>query len=510
MNKHSSAIVGILVVVAAAGAGAAYWMTREPATAESTTAAPADTMPARPRAAGEPVSHELPRGDVALDLRRRQLIGVRTAHVVRETMAPSIRVVGTVRYDETRQAEINTRIDGWIRELHADYTGKPITKGEPLFTLYSPELVTSQNEYLLALRGRAASATAEVPAVRDYSERLVQAARERLMRCDVSAEDIAALETTGTARETITFRAPMSGIIGVKFAVEGMRVMAGQALFRVADLSTVWIEANIPERDMGAVRIGQTATMTIDAYPGETFTSRASFINTSVDEAARSLRVRFVASNPRGRLRPGMFANLQVRGAGSSALTVPADAILDSGSAQIVFVDTEDGSFTPRPVRAGRRMADRVEIVEGLKEGEKVATGANFFIDSESQLRAGLQNYEPGQMADAGAQAAASSLDVAFRSDPDPPRTGESHFEVSIKDSGTPMTDAEVSLLLFMPAMPSMNMPAMRFEAPLPHAGGGVYRGPAQVMMAGRWDVTVAIGKGGKTLTRKQFAIVAR
>jgi multidrug efflux pump subunit AcrA (membrane-fusion protein) len=192
-------------------------------------------------------------------------------------------------------------------------------------------------------------------------------------------------------------------------------------------------------------------------------------------------------------------------------LTVPANALLDSGTDKVVFVAQGDGYFTPRTVKVGRNLGDRIEILEGVKEGEQVATGATFFLDSESQLRAGLQNYETPTAAQGGPPAGESALDISFRTQPDPPKTGESVFEVAVKDAkGQPVTDADVSVQLFMPAMPTMNMPAMRNETKLPHVDGGVYRGSGQVMMAGRWDVTVIVAKGGQQLGRKQLAVAAR
>jgi hypothetical protein len=206
-----------------------------------------------------------------------------------------------------------------------------------------------------------------------------------------------------------------------------------------------------------------------------------------------------------------MYANVELHGTGAMGLAVPANAVLDSGKQQVVFVAQGDGHFTPRSVKIGRRLDDRTEILEGLKEGDQVATSATFFLDSESQLRAGLQNYESAPSASKAPAGSSSALDITFRPQPDPPKTGESVFEVTVKDhSGQPVTDANVSVLFFMPAMPTMNMPAMRNETKLPHSGGGVYRGPGQVMMAGRWDVTVTVSKGGQQLGRKQVAVVAR
>jgi RND family efflux transporter MFP subunit len=450
------------------------------------------------------------RGDVVIDAVRQQLTGVRLEPVRREPLASEVRAVGVVRYDETRQAEVNTRLAGWIRDLYADYTGRQVQAGEALFTLYSPELLTTEKEYLLAHRGHDQAAGSQVEDVQRYSARLLDAARQRLLLWDVSEEHIRELEQRGQATGIATFRAPASGVVVEKAAVKGMRVVAGQMLFRISDLSTVWVEADVYERDLASVRVGQQAQVTFDAFPGDVFGGRASYIYPSLNEDTRTARVRFALANRSGRLRPGMFASVVIAGRGGDALTVPTNAVLDSGTEQVVFVAQGDGRFVPRPIKAGRRTAERVEVLDGVKEGEQVAAAATFFLDSESQLRAGLQNYEPSAPP-ADAAPPAASLDIAFRATPAPPRTGDNVFEVTLRDaSGTPVTDADVAVRLFMPAMPTMNMPAMQNEITLPHVGGGVYRGPGQVLMAGRWDATVAASRRGQSLGRKPFTIVAR
>jgi len=204
---------------------------------------------------------------------------------------------------------------------------------------------------------------------------------------------------------------------------------------------------------------------------------------------------------------------VELAGAARSALTVPADAVLDTGKEQLVFIAQGDGYFEPRPVTAGGRTGDEIEILEGLKEGEQVATGATFFLDSESQLRAAVQSYQPPTQPGASPSLSAprQQLVITFRAEPDPPRTGENTIEVSVKDAaGQPIADADVTVTFFMAAMPTMNMPAMRNQAKLPPAGGGVYRGPAQIVTGGRWDVTVDVARGGERLGSSQFALVAR
>jgi RND family efflux transporter MFP subunit len=451
------------------------------------------------------------RGDVTIDPRRQQLIGVRTAPVTREPMQHALRTVGVVRYDETSLADINLRLEGWIRDLYVDYTGQPIQKGQPLFTLYSPDLLATQQEYLLALKTRDQMQTSAIADARERADQLVASARQRLVLWSLPEEEIRAVEEKRQAPDVVTFRSPVSGFVIEKTALQGMHVMPGQMLYKVANLSTVWVEADVYEQEMALARVGQRATVTLDAYPGESFEGRAIYIYPFVQENTRTVKVRFQFANRGGRLKPGMYANVEMQGRDAMRLTVPANALLDSGTDKVVFIAEGDGYFTPRTVKVGRNFGDRIEILEGVKEGEQVATGATFFLDSESQLRAGLQNYETPTAAQGGPPSGGPALDITFRTQPDPPKTGESLFEVAVKDpKGQPVADADVSVQLFMPAMPTMNMPAMRNETKLPHVGGGVYRGPGQVMMAGRWDVTVIVAKGGQQLGRKQLAVAAR
>ena len=451
-----------------------------------------------------------PRAAVSIDARRQQLIGVRTARAERRSAALDVRANGVVAFDETRQTEISSKLDGWVRDLKANYTGMAVSKGDPLFTLYSPELLAAENELIVALRGQQQAQQSSLAEARDHAERLIQAVRERLTFWDVSVAEIREMERRGRALGVTTFVSPASGIIVEKAVVEGARVMAGERLFRLADLSSVWVEADVYERDLAAVRVGQAASVTLDAYPGETFRGRVSYLYPSLAERTRTLKIRLELANPRGRLRPGMYAAVTMAGQSSPAVVVPADAVVDSGTEQVVFVTTGDGYFEPRAVKTGRRLGDGTEIVEGIDEGETVAAGATFFLDSESQMRGALQSYRAPDATRDGAPAA-SQLAITFRTDPDPPRVGNATFEVAVTDgAGRPVTGAAVSALLFMPAMPSMNHPATRSGATLQDAGNGMYRGQGQIAMAGRWDVTVTVTREGRTVGSRQFGLVAR
>jgi Cu(I)/Ag(I) efflux system membrane fusion protein len=456
-----------------------------------------------------------PRAGVSIDARRQQLMGVRTAPAMRVSLTQTIRTTGNVRANESRQTDINLKVEGWIRDLYVDYTGQAVRKGQPLFTLYSPDLFTSEQEYILALKSREQMQLSQIAEARDRAEQLVASARERLVLWDIPPEEIRALEERREPQNAVVFRSSVDGVVMEKQAVKGAHVMPGQTLYKIADFSTVWIEADVYEAEMPLVRVGARAIVSLDAYPGERFTGRVIYVYPYVDEKSRTNKIRYEFANRGGRLKPGMYANVEIDAAppgGAAAgagIVVPADAVLDSGTEQLVFVAKGDGYFEPRRVKAGRRLGADIEIIEGIKEGEQVATQATFLLDSESQLRASLQGFDAPRNSPEAAHR--EELDITFRSLPDPPKMGDNQLEVMVKDaSGKPIEDGDVSVQFFMAAMPTMNMPAMRNEVKLAPAGGGVYRGMGQVMMAGRWDVTVTVTRGGQGIGSKQLTVVAR
>ena len=460
--------------------------------------------------ASGPAAVGSPRAEVNIDPRRQQLIGVRTAVVERRSLTLPIRAVWTVRYDETRLADVNVKVAGWIEELHVDYTGQLIEPGQPLLSLYSPELLATQEEYLLALEGRDQLRDSEVHDARAYADRLVEAAHRRLTLWDLPRDEIEALETRREPRRTMSFRAPAGGFVIEKHVVQGQHVTPGMSLYRVADLSVVWVEADIYEQDLSFVREGASATVTVDAYPEDRIRGRIIYLYPFVEERTRTARVRLEIPNPQGRLKPGMYAEVTLDATLGEGVVVPTNALLDSGAAQHVFVSLGDGYFEPRVVVVGRRLGDDVQILDGLEGGETVATSATFFIDSESQLRAALQGFEPGSPGPSPG-AARDRLDITFGSNPDPPRSGANTFEVVVADlEGQPVTDADVSVVFYMAPMPTMNMPAMQTDATLTHQGGGLYRGDGEVMMAGRWDVSVLVSRGGEPLDSRTLTVVTR
>jgi hypothetical protein len=329
---------------------------------------------------------------------------------------------------------------------------------------------------------------------------------------DLSSQELRALEQRREAPPVVTFSSPVGGVVLEKQALAGSHVSPGQLLYRIGDLSVVWVEAAVYETDLPLVRQGSSAVVSVDAYPGDSFTGRVTYVYPYIDPQTRTNKVRYAVSNPGGRLKPGMFANVEIHAPGSAALMVPSDAVVDTGIDQTVFVSQGNGYFEPRRVKIGRRSGDQTQVMEGLKEGEHVAAGATFFLDSESQLRAAVQGYAAPTSKDSASSAQRQQQPtITLTTSPNPPRAGDNQFEATAADAaGQPITDAQVVVQFFMAAMPSMNMPASRSEIELQPAGAGVYRGRGEIMSTGRWEVTVSVEKNGQRLGAHTLALVAR
>ncbi|HSJ14140.1 MAG TPA: efflux RND transporter periplasmic adaptor subunit [Longimicrobiales bacterium] len=328
---------------------------------------------------------------VQLSSESARRIGVTYTTVVRRALQPSVRLVGTIAYDETRLHSVNPKIEGWVERLHVDFTGAPVRAGEPLLAVYSPMLVSAQEELLLARRlvDEAAAGGSERAAA--TARDLLESARRRLRYWDIADADIARIEQRGTPQRTFVLRSPRSGLVVEKLVVEGMRIMPGMDIYRLADLSTVWVEGEVFEKDLGRVGVGQAAHITLDAYPGEMFRGRVQYVYPTVTPESRTGRVRVALANPGNRLKPGMYANLTLESAaGVATLTVPRSAIHFTGERALVFVREADGSLVPHVVTTGFTQGDWIEILAGLSEGEQVVSSANFLIDAESNMGSAL------------------------------------------------------------------------------------------------------------------------
>lgn len=328
---------------------------------------------------------------IEIPAERQQLIGVKTVVAEIKPLQKIIRTVGLVEYDERRLVTVNTKFEGWIEKLHADYSGKFVRKGEPLADIYSPELLATQQEFINLLKWKQQSKLVKDQDVASMlskdAQAIIEGAKQRLRLWDISDAQIEKIEQTGKPVRTVTIYSPVSGYVLQKPALKGMRVSPGEKLFDIADLSTVWIVSDIFEYELPLVQVGEKARISLSYFPGKEFTSSIDYVYPTIAGDTRSAKVRFTISNPGNKLKPQMYTNVEVKISLGSKLIVPDDAVLDAGKRQLVYVDKGDGNFEARDVSIGMKADGMVEITKGLKAGERVASSANFLIDSEAKLK---------------------------------------------------------------------------------------------------------------------------
>ncbi len=491
---------------------------------------------------GMPGMSTAPTGTIAIPAATRQLIGVRTAPVSYAPLAQEIRAVGTVEYDERKLTKVNLRVSGWIEQVFINAIGQSVRAGQPMLTLYSPDLLATQDEYLLALKAQAQLEGSPLAEARQDAAALVASARERLRLWNLNDEQIAAVERRGKAERVLTVYAPSSGIVLKRQALPGNYVEPGITLYELADLSTVWIHGDIYGSEITAVRLNQSAEVTFEAYPGETFRGKVAYIYPYLNEATRTVRVRMEFANPHLKLKPGMYGNVMLHVDAGRRLVVPKEAVLDSGLRQLVFLDLGQGVYQPYPVKLGRRSQDYVEVLEGIKEGDRVVTSANFLLDAESKLASaggmqammgqigmadwqmrgayekkmegmgkggvsappgregekGMKGMEgtkgmPGMKSEAGKPVTetrqVSGFSLTFSTVPETPKAGETLLRLKITDpAGYAATNAQVVFVYTMP-MPGM----MESKAKATHTKDGMYEAKALLGMGGTWVVTANV-----------------
>jgi Cu(I)/Ag(I) efflux system membrane fusion protein len=324
---------------------------------------------------------------ITIEPKRLQLIGVRTGTVATRPLDGSLRLIGYITPDETRLSNVQVRFNGWVKELAVDQTGQFIKTDQKLLSVYSQDLFQAENEYIIA---RKAAERSTDNALKDTHNQLLNAARQRLDLLGVPQEEISMLDTASSPSAELWVRSPFSGFVLEKNVINGQFIGPDQNLFTIADLSRVWVLADVYERDLTNIQIGQTVRMTTSAYPGESFEGKISFIYPSVSEQTRTLKIRIEFVNSSNRLKPGMYAEVDLAGKGEGVLAVPADAVMDGGDRQYAFVIHDGIHFEPRLLKLGRSSDDYFEVLSGLSEGEQVVTSANFLIDSESRLKAAI------------------------------------------------------------------------------------------------------------------------
>jgi RND family efflux transporter MFP subunit len=332
-----------------------------------------------------------PPGTVTIPAGKQQLIGVRTAEVQRQLLTRVLRTTGQVLPDETRIAHVHVKVSGFIDRV---FVGQLVKKGQPLFTLYSPDLVATQEEYLIARRGNQALSGSAFKEVSEGSQSLLRSAHDRLRLWDISDEQIKKLDESGEVSKYLTFYSPITGFVTDRKAFPQTAVDPQMELYTVADLSRVWVLADVYEYEAPYVRVGQCAQMELSYFPGRTWNGRVTYVYPMLDPQTRTLKVRLEFPNPKFELKPQMFADVSLKIDYGRQIAVPQEAVLNSGNEQIVFVDRGEGRFEPRHVKLGPQVDGNVVVISGLKAGETIVTSGNFLVDSESQLKSAMEGMQ--------------------------------------------------------------------------------------------------------------------
>src|SRR3974390_135029 len=417
-----------------------WWRFHRPATQTQAAKEVAGVMESHGSTTALPSTQQMeaPLAPVQLSAERLQSIGVKFGVVSRKSLQDEIRTTGTVAIDETRLSYVQTRISGHIEKVFGDATYQYVRKGQPLFTLHSPELIAAEREYLLAKRNAKELSQSTVPGVASGVASLLDSTKDRMGQWNISDKEIARLESTGEVVDALEVDSPVAGYITERNALPNMMVQLDTRLYTVADLSVVWVLAQVFKKDLSHVRYGAPASLTVDSYPGRIFYGRVDFIYPDVDMTTRTSRVRMVFSNPKLTLTPGMFVNVNLEVPLGKQMVIPASGVLQSGTRQIVFVDRGAGYLEPRQVQLGQKAGEEYIVLGGLKAGERVVTSANFLVDSESQLQAAMGSFVPpppgaGAAAAMNGHTGQSAVQVEMTTDPSPPHKGANVYRVQLK-----------------------------------------------------------------------------
>ena len=466
-------------------------------------------------------------GTAMVSPEKQQLLGVRTTTVEARPLSKTVRTVGTITYDETRVTHVHSKIEGWVEKLYANYTGKFVQKGQPLFTLYSPDLLATQGEYLLALKSYERLAGSSIPEVRSGADSLVQASKQRLALWDISDQQIRDLEQKREPQRTLTFYAPHSGFIIKKDINEGMKIMPDKELYTIADLSSVWVDADVYESEIPLIKVGQQATINLSYYPEEAFKGKISYIYPYLDEKTRTVKVRLEFPNSTLKLKPDMYVNAEIKIDSGKHLAVPEEAVLDTGLRKVIFIDKGNGHYEPREIKLGSKLDGHYQVLSGLQVGEKIAASSVFLLDSESRLSeamgamagmpgmsmpgmAGMQGME-GMKMDAPAKSGpqekkVQDLTLTLSTRPEKAKAGENVLRLKITDkAGNPVKDAQVN---FQYTMNMQGMVPSKADATL--SKEGYYETKANLGMQGEWEVTVMVRRSGQKEIQEKFKVAAQ
>jgi RND family efflux transporter MFP subunit len=443
---------------------------------------------------------------IALTPDEQSSIGVETSEVKRQTIRKEIVAPGKVVEAETGIAAISARIGGRIEKLLLNVTGESVGRGQPVASIYSPELLASTEEYKLALENRQRLVTSKESQAITQADQLIQASRRRLELWGLTGEQIEAITPASDPAVKVTVYSSTAGVVTKRNVAEGQYVREGDVLYTVTDLSTVWVQADVFEPDIPAVRSGMDARITSPALAGEVLHGTIGFLQPSVDPQTRTMVVRIQVPNPGMRLRPGMFAQVSVNApVASDTVAVPRAAVLNTGKELIVYVAKENSVFEKRPIEAETAGDEYYSVKKGLRPGERVVTKGNFLIDSQTRLTGGITGMFGGSKAFGTeaqpSQEASQNYTVELRPEPSPPKGGsDGMFRVTVTGPDQkPVADAQVKVTLVMPAMPAMGMGEMRSSINLGW-NGAEYAGSGPIAMAGPWNVTVEARRNGRLL----------
>ena len=522
--KHAFIAVSIVAVALAVSVSSLAWrLHRHAAITTNPMPTPQTALAgATPNAMPEPSSPEgvakeppaSPLAPIQLSPQRMQSIGVQIGRVKSTTVRDQLRLYGNVQVNERRVSYVQSRVAGWIRDVYVNATGDVVRRGQALFTIYSPELVTTEREYLLAKKNATDLAQSAVAGVSSGALSLLAAARERLLQWQVSPDEITKLERSGNVTNEIAIDSPAAGYVTEKNALPNLYVQPDTKLYTIADLSEVWVLAQVFQNDAGKIKPNDRAHVTVDAYPGVTFNGRVDYVLPQVDTATRTVPVRLVLPNPGLELRPGMYVNVVLDVPLGMHLVVPASAVFHSGTRSLVFAYAGNGQITPREVELGPRVGDQQVVLHGVEADEQIVTSANFLIDSEAQLQAAAGAFVPPPPG-AGAAAAMNrpaptQVTVEMTTDPTPPRKGSNAVRVKLTGAdGRGVGGAQVSITFFMAAMPAMGMAAMKTVVNAADKGGGLYEGSGELGLGGTWQVTVTVTQNGQTIASRQLSVNA-
>lgn len=456
-------------------------------------------------------------GPIQISPQRLQQIGVTTAVAQMKNVSDDLSVPGNVDIDEQSLSYVQTRFAGWIQGVFADATYQYVKKGQRLFTIYSPDLVSTEQEYLLARQNQKTLTPDSHAMAAQEGGWLLDAAEERLRQFAVAPATIAALEQSGKVQREIAVESPASGFIIERNALPNAYVQPDSKLYTIADLSTVWVYANVFQEAVGRLRPGDAAQVTVDAYPGRNFNGVVDQILPQVDPATRTVRVRLIFHNPGVVLKPGMYVNVGIKVPLGKQLVIPASAVLQSGSRAITFIDRGGGNLEPREIQTGPQIDDSIVVLKGLQPGDHIVSSATFLVDSEAQLQAALASFNPPQQSanSAGAQLSGSSsqheqIEIGMTTEPSTPQKGKNTVRVKLTGAdGKPVDGVQVSAVFFMPAMPAMGMAAARGAAALGAKGQGAYEGPLELDSGGTWQVTITVQRAGTIVATKKMTVDA-